>query len=257
MKFLLPLALLALAPLAHGAVIFSENFGTTQANPTTNPFTVQQTWNYSDSAGTTVDANESRLFQPSAGTGSNIGSVGWISLRNGTQTFQQIQSNNTFSGLATLGAGESYQITLNWFGAAEASVVANDDAGYVSFTSAGKTLTFLGGSNGVDTDQTNYASQILTDSNASPDAITMNYTAYAGGAGKNPGRTFSAKFTTTDALNGGAYSVALGLTSGPSYIIYDDVSVDVTVIPEPSSVLLLCMAGGLGLMALARRRRCA
>src|SRR5690606_28540834 len=72
------------------------------------------------------------------------------------------------------------------------------------------------------------------------------------------GRTFTATFLTTDDLNDSAFSIALGrgadLGANPVFVLYDNISLDVSVVsvvPEPSAALL----GGIGALALLRRRR--
>jgi hypothetical protein len=246
-------ALLAATSLSSdAAVVFSEDFGTTVANPTAASFTVQNTWNYSDSAGTVVNSNESRLFNPGA-SGSATNSVGWISLRNGTQAFQQIQSGGTFAALPELTVGQSYQFTLTWFAGAETTNTANDMNAYVTFASAGNNLTFVSGANGTPV-QGHFSSQSLSDSNVTVDTVGMNFVAQAGTGGFDPGRLYSATFTTTDALNGDAFSVALGFTTpvtSSAFVIYDNVALDVAIVPEPGAALL----GSFGMLALLRRRR--
>lgn len=251
-----PLHVLALFAVASAtsdaAVIFSENFGSTTTNPTATAFSVQQAWDYSDSTGTTVNTNESRLFNP-AGVGSQENTHGWISSLTTGNTFQQIQSNNTFSALPALNVGESYVITLTWYAASQTSTTANDVNAYVNFTSTGNSFTFVNGSNGTPV-SANFSPQTLNDSNGAADTIGMTFLAEGGSGGYDAGRTFTASFTTTDALNGDAFSLALGRTTNvaaSAFVMYDNVSIDVAVVPEPGTALL----GGLGVLALLRRRR--
>lgn len=237
------------ASSSPAAVVFTEDFGSTQANPTTNPFTVQQTWSYSDSTGTTINSNESRLFNP-GGAGSGETTVGWISALTSGNTFQQIQSGGTFSGLPTLNVGESYLLTLTWYAAGQTSTT-NDVQAYVNFATVGKDLTFVSGSNG---SSAGYTPQTLADSSVATDTVLMNFLAEGGPGGYVAGRSFTASFLTTEDLNGGAFTLALGRganVGGPTFILYDNVSLDVSVVPEPSVALL----GGLGTLCLLRRRR--
>jgi hypothetical protein len=259
MKRTLPIfgTLLLSAAVAPGTVILSENFGTATVNPTATTFTAQNTWNYSDSVDTTVNANASRLFTPAA-AGSGETTHGWISSLAAGNTFQQIQTNQTFAALPTLSLGESYQITLTWYAAAQTNVITSDLNAYVNFASAGNGFTFTGGSNGAIT-TASFVSQTLADSNAAADALGLNFVAQGGpsgitGGGYNTDRTYTATFTTTDDLNGDAFSLILGRTTNVSatpFVLYDNVTLDVSVVPEPSAALL----GGLGLLALLRRKR--
>lgn len=237
---------------ARAAVVFSENFGSSTVNPTAASFTVQNTWNYSDSAGTTVNTNESRLFNP-GGAGSGENTHGWISSLTAGNTFQQIQSNGTFAGLPALGTGEQYVITLSWYGAAQTSLTANDVNAYVNFTTGGNGLTFVSGANGTP-GQVHIVPQTLSDGNAAADTIGLSYLAQGGPGGYDAGRSYTAVFTTTDSLNGDAFSLALGRTTntgGSAFMIYDNVALDVAIVPEPGAALL----GSFGLLALLRRRR--
>src|SRR5690606_29225063 len=159
-------------------VVFTEDFGSNQANPTTNPFAAQNTWNYSDNAGTTINNNDSRLFNP-GGAGSGENTVGWISANQNGKTFQQIESGGTFSGLPTLNIGEAYQLTLTWYASAQ-TFTANDAEAYVAFSTVGKNLTFVSGANGISDD---YTPQTLSDSAAAPDSILMNFIAEGGVGG--------------------------------------------------------------------------
>lgn len=247
------LALLAASAVsAEAAVVLSENFGSTTVNPTAVTFTAQNIWNYSDSAGTTVNSNESRLFNP-AGVGSAETTHGWISSLTTGNSFQQIQSNGTFAGLPTLGLGEQYVITLSWYGASQTSVTANDVNAYVNFSSGGNNLSFVSGASGTP-GQVHILAQTLGDGNAAADAIGMNFVAQGGPGGYDAGRTYTTVFTTGDSLNGDAYSLALGRTTntgGAAFIIYDNVSLEVAVVPEPGAALL----GSLGVLMLLRRRR--
>lgn len=237
---------------SQAAVVFSEDFGSSQTNPTTNPFTTQNLWNYSDSAGTTINNNDSRLFNPN-GAGSQETTVGWITANLNGKTFQQIESGGTFSALPTLNVGEAYLLTLSWYGSAQTSTSADAEA-YVGFSTIGKNLTFVSGSNGTTA---GYTPQTLTDSAPAPESILMNFIAEGGSGGYVDGRTFTASFLTTDDLNGSAFSIALGrgadLTANPVFVLYDNISLDVSVVPvpEPSAALL----GGIGTLALLRRRR--
>ena len=246
-------ALLAVTTLSsNAAVVFSENFGGTNVNPTTATFTAEQTWNYTDSNGAVVDANASRLFSP-GGAGSGETTQGWISAQATGNTFQQIESSSTFGGLPTLNLGEYYLITLTWYAASQTSTAANDVNAYVNLTTASSGLTFVSGSNGTP-GQTHIFAQSLSDSNAAAGAVGMNFVAQGGAGGYDAGRTYTATFTTTDALNGDVFSLALGRTTnvaGTPFVIFDNVSLDVAVVPEPASVLL----GSLGLLVLLRRRR--
>lgn len=231
---------------SQAAVVFFEDFGSTTANPTTNPFSVTggQTWNYSDSNGTTVDSNESRLYNPGAG-GAGTSSVGWITQKNGSNSYQQIQSGGTFSDLPVLNPGESYQITLSWFAASETTNEVTNNA-YVSFATVGADLTFVSGGNGDST-------VTLANASADPDRALINFESKGGNQGFNAARTFTATFSSTTELNGTDFEIALGMTSGGAFLYYDNVSLDVSVVsvPEPSAALL----GGIGALALLRRRR--
>lgn len=246
------LAAAALAPsLSTGAVILSENFGSTNVNPTATTFTTQESWSYSDSAGTTVTGDESRLFSP-GGAGSQETTHGWISALNGAQTFQQIQASKTFVGLPTLEIGQTYQFTLTFYASAQTSVAANDVNAYVQFTSAGNALQDFAGANGGTA--TNFVAQTLGDSNAATDVINANFVAQGGAGGYNAPRQYTATWTSSDIANGENYSLALGRgtnVAAASYVFFDNVSLDVSVVPEPSMALL----GGLGVLGLLRRRR--
>lgn len=247
------LALLAATTLSsNAAVVFSENFGSTNVNPTTGTFTAQQTWNYADSNGAVVDTNASRLFTP-GGAGSGETTHGWISALAAGNLYQQIESSGTFSGLPTLNLGEYYLITLSWYAASQTSTAANDVNAYVNLTTASSGLTFVSGSNGTP-GQAHLFAQSLSDSNAAAGAVGMNFVAQGGSGGYDAGRTYMATFTTTDALNGDVFSLALGRTTnvaGTPFVIFDNVSVDVSVVPEPASALL----GSFGVLLLLRRRR--
>ena len=247
------IALLAATVLSSDAtVIFAENFGSTTVNPTTTSFTVQQTWSYSDNIDTAVNANASRLFNPGA-VGSGETTHGWISSLATGNTFQQIQSNGSFTALPTLNLGEYYVVTLSWYGASQTSVTANDVNAYVNFTSSGNSLAFVTGANGAP-GQAHIVSQTLSDSNAASDSLGLNFVAQGGAGGYDPGRIYTASFITFDDLNGDAFSLALGRTSnvgGAAFVIFDNVSIDVAVAPEPETALL----GSLGILMLLRRRR--
>lgn len=237
---------------SNAAIVFSENFGSATVNPTAASFTAQQTWNYSDSAGTTVNTNESRLFTP-AGVGSGETTHGWISSLTTGNTYQQIQSGGTFTGLPTLNVGESYLITLSWYAAAQTSVAANDVNAYVNITTGGNGLSFVSGTNGTP-GQGHLVSQTLSDGNAAADTVGISFVAQGGSGGYDAGRNYTAFFTTTDDLNGDAFSLMLGRTTnaaGSAFVIYDNVALDVAVVPEPAAAML----GSLGLLALLRRRR--
>lgn len=247
------LALFAATTLSsNAAVVFSENFGSTTVNPTAASFTAQQTWNYADSAGAVVDTNASRLFTP-GGAGSGETTHGWISALASGNTYQQIESGGTFSGLPTLNLGEHYLITLSWYAASQTSTAANDVNAYVNFTTASNNLTFVSGSNGAP-GQVHLFAQPLSDSNAATDAVGMNFVAQGGSGGYDAGRTYTATFTAMDELNGDVFSLVLGRTTnvaGTPFVIFDNVSVDISVVPEPASVLL----GSFGVLLLLRRRR--
>lgn len=246
------LLLAATAISADAAIVFSENFGSSTVNPTASSFTAQQTWNYSDSVDATVNANASRLFNPAA-AGSGENTHGWISSLAAGNTFQQIQSNGTFTALPTLDLGEYYVITLSWYAASQTSIAANDVNAYVNFISTGNNLAFVTGANGTP-GQAHLVAQTLGDGNAAGDAIGISFLAQGGTGGYDAGRAYTATFTTADALNGEAFSLVLGRTSntgGAAFVIYDNVTLDVAVAPEPASALL----GSLGIFALLRRRR--
>ena len=118
---------------------------------------------------------------------------------------------------------------------------------------SGNSLAFVTGANGTP-GQVHIVPQILSDGNGASDTVGMNFVAQGGGGGYDAGRNYTATFTTTDALNGDAFSLVLGRTSnvgGAAFVIYDNVTIDVAVVPEPAAALL----GSLGLFALLRRRR--
>ena len=249
----LAVALLAVtAATAKAAIVFSEDFGSSTVNPTATSFTAQQTWNYSDSVDTTVNSNASRLFNP-GGAGSGETTHGWISALATGNTFQQIQSTGTFTSLPTLDIGEYYLITLSWYAAAQTSVATNDLNAYVNFTTGGNDLVFASGANGTP-GQAHFVSQTLADSNGAGDTIGMNFVAQGGTGGYDASRTYTATFTTTDALNGDAFSLVLGRAanvSASSFAIYDNVALDVAVVPESAAALF----GSLSVLVLLRRRR--
>ncbi|MCW1925775.1 hypothetical protein OKA05_24670 [Luteolibacter arcticus] len=240
---------------ANAAVVFSENFGSTTASTATtfgSP-TVQNTWTYSDSAGTTVNTNESRLFNP-GGAGSGENTHGWISALTTGNTFQQITTTGSFVTLPALGVGQNYVFTLTFFASAQTSVVANDLNAYVDFSSAGKSFSFTTGSNGSITNPTNFVSQSLSDSNAAADTLRLGFVAQGGGGGYNSDRSYTASWTSTSVLGSDSFSLALGRTTnaaGASFAFFDNVSLDVVVVPEGGCALL----GSFGLLALLRRRR--
>lgn len=250
-------ASILLTAAASGTVILSEDFGTTAANPTATTFTAQLTWNYSDSVDTAVNANASRLFNPIA-AGSGETTHGWISSLAAGNTYQQIQTNQTFGTLPALGSGEYYIITLSWYASAQTNVATSDLNAYVNFASAGNTFTFIGGSNGAVTTP-NFVAQTLGDSNAAADALGLNFIAQGGpsgitGGGYNTDRSYTATFSTTDGLDGDAFSLVLGRTTNISatpFVLFDNIVMDVSVVPEPSTSLL----GGLALLVLLRRKR--
>jgi hypothetical protein len=241
---------------SDAAIILSENFGSTTVNPTAATFgapTVQNSWSYSDSAGTTVNTNESRLFNPGA-AGSGENTHGWISSFTAGNTFQQIATIGNFSALPTLGVGQNYVFTLTFFASAQTSVVANDVNAYVDFTSSGKAFDFTTGSNGSITNGPVFSSQVLSDSNAAADTLRLGFVAQGGAGGYNTDRTYTASWTSTSFLGTDSFTLALGRTTnaaGASFAFFDNVSLDVVVVPEPGCAVL----GSLGMLALLRRRR--
>jgi hypothetical protein len=241
---------------SNAAILLSENFGTTTVNPTATTFgppTVQNTWSYSDSAGTTVNTNESRLFNP-GGVGSGENTHGWISALTTGNTFQQIATTGSFATLPTLGVGEYYVFTLTFFASAQTSVAANDLNAYVDFTSAGKSFNFTTGSNGAITNASVFSSQVLVDSNAAGDTLRLGFLAQGGAGGYNSDRTYTASWTSESFLGSDSFTLALGRTTnlaGASFAFYDNVSLDVAVVPEPGCALL----GAFGMLVLLRRRR--
>ncbi|MEK7951451.1 hypothetical protein [Luteolibacter soli] len=250
------LALIALgtaATSANAAVIFSENFGSTTVNPTAASFTVQNTWSYSDSAGTTVNTNESRLFNP-GGAGSGETTHGWISALTTGNTYQQIATTGSFSGVAALGEGESYVFTLTFFASSQTSTAANDVNAYVEFVSAGKVFNFTTGSNGAITAPATFSAQILSDSNAADDTLRLGFVAQGGAGGYNSDRTYTASWTSTSLLGTDSFMLALGRTTnvaGTPFALFDNVALDVAIVPEPGCAVL----GAFGVLVLLRRRR--
>lgn len=241
---------------SHAAIILSENFGSTTVNPTAATFgapTVQNSWSYSDSTGATVNTNESRLFNP-GGAGSGENTHGWISSLTTGNTFQQIATTGNFSALPALGVGESYVFTLTFFASAQTSIAANDLNAYVNFTSAGKSFSFTTGSNGAITNAAVFSSQLLSDSNAAEDTLRLGFVAQGGAGGYNSDRTYTASWTSESFLGSDSFTLALGRTTnvaGASFALFDNVSLDVAVVPEPGCALL----GALGVLTLLRRRR--
>jgi hypothetical protein len=251
------LALLAATAVsANAAVILSENFGSTTVNPTAATVgapTVQNSWSYTDSAGATVNTNESRLFNP-GGVGSGETTHGWISALTTGNTFQQISTTGNFSTLPALGVGQSYVFTLTFFASAQTSVAANDVNAYVDFASVGKAFSFTTGGNGAITNPTNFSTQTIVDSNAAADTLRLGFVAQGGGGGYNSDRSYTASWTSTSLLGSDSFTLSLGRTTNvaaSSFVFFDNVSLDVGVVPEPGCALL----GSFGLLALLRRRR--
>ena len=245
----------AICPL-HATIILSESFGTTTVNPTATNFgtpTVQNSWSYSDSAGTAVGTNESRLFNP-GGVGSGENTHGWISSLTSGNTFQQISTTGSFAALPALEVGQSYVFTLTFFASAQTNNIANDLNAYVDFTSAGKEFEFTTGSNGAITNSSVFSSQLLSDSNAAADTLRLGFVAQGGAGGYNSDRSYTASWMSTSFLGSDNFTLALGRTSnvsGAAFAFFDNVSLDVAVVPEPGCAML----GSLGMLALLRRRR--
>jgi hypothetical protein len=238
---------------SESAVVLSENFGSSNVNPTAANFTTELAWSYTDSAGAVVDSNASRLFTP-AGAGSGETTHGWISSLAAGNTFQQIATTGNFSALPVLAVGQNYVFTLTFFASAQTSVVANDVNAYVDFTSPGKAFDFTTGSNGAITNASVFSSQILSDGNAAADTLRLGFVAQGGSGGYNTDRTYTASWTSTSFLGTDSFTLALGRTTnvaGASFTFFDNVSLDVVVVPEPGCAVL----GSLGMLALLRRRR--
>jgi len=236
----------------RAAPILTEDFNATPVNPTADPFTTDLTWDYSDSINSAIGTNESRLFNPAA-AGSGTNSVGWISLI-GSNEYTRITTSGTFAGLPALAAGQAYQFTLSFFAAGETTEIVRDINGEVIFASVGANFSNVAGSNGAITIPARFNAQTLSDQDPAADIVELNFVAEGGAGGVTSDRTFTTTWTSTDALDGATYALSVGFTQGttnPPFGLYDNIALDVTVVPEPAGLAVL----GLGACGLLVRRR--
>ena len=86
------------------------------------------------------------------------------------------------------------------------------------------------------------------------DTLRLGFVAQGGAGGYNSDRSYTASWTSTSVLGADNFTLALGRTTnvaGTPFAFFDNVSLDVDVVPEPGCALL----GSFGLLALLRRRR--
>lgn len=219
MKLKLILATLATtSTIASATTIFSSDFETDLvANPASD--TLNDGWFFNNviagNANSTTDTNEHRTYDAPAGVGARYGSRGWIS--SVTDAYITVD-------LGILSSDTIY--TVDYFAGSETSNAANDVIYLAEL--------LVGGS--VDT-----ATSVSSDSG----------TDIGDGGGKNVDEMHTFNFTSLTANGSDHIYLKIGRDGGSSFIFIDDVNVDASSIPEPSSLALL----SLGSLALIRRRR--
>lgn len=221
-------ALAATSLAANAVTLLTETFGTTAQNPMDSPSTTTDAvWTYGGPGG----ANSSRLFNP-GGVGAGTNSHGWISNVDGSSITTQIVLTGAGSEIA-----DSSTYTLRFMVAAETGDATRFATGDINVTSSTGVVNFVTGSNGDN-------SQVLT-------GFDDDYQANGGSVGASTERVFTYTFTTTGVTSADTLDLTFTRSGGTAFYYVDDVNLEVTAVPEPSSAALL----GLGGLALVLRRR--
>lgn len=209
-------ALAATTLITNATVIFNSDFsGDAAANPA--PDTLSDGWFFDNvlagNANSVTDANEHRIFTAAGGGGFN--SLGWIS---------NVEDAYITVDLGIINSNTTY--TIDFLAGTESSIGTSNITYQVDFLIGGTLASAVSAANDSGSD-------------------------VGDGAGKNADEAHTFDFTTA-ATNGTDHAyLKLARTGGNAFIFFDDISVDATTIPEPSSTALLGLAG----LALILRRR--
>lgn len=212
------IALATTSSIASAATIFSSDFeADAVASPA--PDTLADGWFFDNTVAGNADGvtgnNEHRIFDGPAAGGGSFGSRGWIS---------NVANAYITVDLGPLSANTIY--TVDYFAGAETSRTGNNIL---------------------------YLAELLvgTDVNTATTVASDSGNDAGDGGGKNADEMHSFSYTSLAANPGDNIYLKLERDGGSAFIFYDDVVVDATAVPEPSSTALL----GLGSIALLMRRK--